>query len=71
MESELPNYDEERKKHLMKHFADLEQMRRLSDKNRRAYNAREQMQEKELEEKVITIIVSSTNDNDMRFVLDE
>ncbi len=41
----------------MKHFADLEQMRRLSDKNRQSYSAREQMQEKELEEKVGVVYI--------------
>lgn len=48
-EKDLPTYEEERSRALMKHFADLEQMRRLSEKNRRAYSAREQKQEAEAE----------------------
>lgn len=50
-ESELKPYDEERQIRLMKHFADLEQMKILSEKNRRAYSAREKQQEEEEEAK--------------------
>jgi hypothetical protein len=48
----LPNYEEQRAAELMKHFAGLENMRRLSDKNRRTYSAREKQQEQEEVEKV-------------------
>eukprot|EP01039_Chlorochromonas_danica_P006461 gene6464-7125_t len=51
-ESDLPNFEEERQKALMKHFAELEMMRRKSDQNRRAYSAREKMQESAEEEKL-------------------
>lgn len=42
----------ERSRLLMKHFADIEQMRRRSETNRRVYSAREKMQETEEEVKV-------------------
>jgi DnaJ homolog subfamily C member 8 len=51
-EIELPNYEEERKIRIMKHFADMENMKRLSEKNLRNYSAREKMQEVQEEEKV-------------------
>lgn len=50
-EADLKPYDEERQIRLMKHFADLEQMKILSEKNRRAYSAREKQQEEEEEVK--------------------
>ena len=36
----------------MKHFAEMEMLRRRSEKNLRAYSAREKMQEKEDHDKV-------------------
>ena len=51
-ESELPPEQEELQRRLMKHFADIEQMRRRSEANRRMYNARDKMAEAEEEEQV-------------------
>jgi DnaJ family protein C protein 8 len=51
-ESDLKPYEQEREIQLLKHFADLEQMRRLSEKNRRVYSAREKQQEEEEEAKL-------------------
>ena len=39
-------------KRVMKHFAEMEMLRRRSEKNLRAYSAREKMQEKEDHDKV-------------------
>lgn len=51
-EASLPPYEEERQRRLMKHFAEMEMMRRKSDQNRRAYSAREKMQESKEEEEL-------------------
>lgn len=46
-ESDLPPIEEQRRVAVMKYFADMEQMRILSEKNKRVYSAREKMQETE------------------------
>jgi tetratricopeptide (TPR) repeat protein len=51
-ESDLPPLEEEEARRLMKHFAEMEMLRRRSEKNLRAYSAREKMQEKEQQQKV-------------------
>lgn len=51
-EQDLPDWDEGLQKHIMKHFAEIENMRRRSERNIRAHNAREKQTEKIEEEKM-------------------
>jgi len=46
-ESDLPNYDAELSKKVMKYFAEMENMKRRSETNLRTYNARDKMMEQE------------------------
>eukprot|EP01038_Epipyxis_sp_PR26KG_P005820 gene5820-8026_t len=51
-EKDLPNYEEELQRRVMKQFAEMESMRKRSERNIRAYSAREKMQEAEEIEKL-------------------
>lgn len=46
-EKDLPNYDAELSKRVMKYFAEMENMKRRSETNLRTYNARDKMMEQE------------------------